>query len=148
MYEPLVQRVDTCLHKAALRLGRVNGAQAEVDGQVRRVEPFSQLPQYRRLARPFLPIQHETLAERPAGDLAVNTLEEFSPPEEHLLLLDRSAARVPAVRVGDAHEPAGGLERGHHGPGGALRELTGGAPKAEAQGHRDLAYAKRQVRDL
>jgi hypothetical protein len=75
MDEPLVQRVDTCLHKAALRLGRVNGAQAEVDGQVRRVEPFSQLPQHRRLAGSFLPVEHETLTERPAGDLAVNTLE-------------------------------------------------------------------------
>src|SRR6185437_9831725 len=148
MHEPFVQRVDTSLHKAALRLGRVNGAQAEVDGQVRRVEPFSQLPEYRRLTGSFLPVEHEALAERPAGDLAVDTLEEFSPPEEHLLLLDRSTARIPAVRVGDAHEPAGGLERGHHGPGRTLCELAGGAPEAEAQGHRDLAHAKRQVRDL
>src|SRR5215472_576746 len=147
-HEPVVQRVDACLHKAALRLGRVNGPEAELDGQIRRPKAFLQLPQYRGLPRSFLAVEHETLAERPAGDLAVNTLKEFSPAEEHLLLLDRGTAGIPAIWVGDAYEFAGLLEHERYGPGGTLGDLAGGATEPETQGYPDLTHAQRQVGDL
>src|SRR5690242_20019788 len=92
MHEPLVHRIDAGLNEAALRLGGVNGAQAEVDGEVRWPEAFGQLPEHRRLPGPFLPVEHEALAEWPAAELLVNAVEEFLAPEEHLLLLDRGAA--------------------------------------------------------
>src|SRR5262249_26674799 len=92
MHEPLVQRIDAGPNEAALCFGGVNGPQAKVDGEVRRPEAFRQLPQYRRLPRPFLPVEHETLAEWSAGELVVNAVQQFLAAEEHLLLLDRGAA--------------------------------------------------------
>src|SRR6516225_7168039 len=92
MHEPLVQRVNAGLNKAALRLAGVNGTQAERNGEVRRPEAFGQLPQHRRLPGSFLPVEHETLTERPTGELAVNAVQELLAAEEHLLLFDRGAA--------------------------------------------------------
>src|SRR5215471_15900771 len=92
MHEPLVQCIDAGLNEAALRLGGVDGPQAEVHGEVRGPEAFCQLPQHRRLPGSFLPVEDETLAERPAGELAVNAVKELLAAEEHLLLLDRGAA--------------------------------------------------------
>src|SRR6516162_1653472 len=107
MHEPLVQRVDAGLNEAALGLAGVNGPLAEGNGEVRRPEAFGQLPQHRGLPGSFLPVEHETLTERPAGELAVNAVEELLAAEEHLLLLDRGAAGIPAVGVGDTHKSAG-----------------------------------------
>src|SRR5262249_40150652 len=135
MHEPLVQRIDASLDEAALSPGRINSPQAEVDGEVRRPEALRQLPQYRGLPGPLLPVEHETLAERPAGELAVDAVEEFLTAEEHLLLLDRGAARIPAVGGDDTNESAGLFEHGHHGPRAAFGDLAVCAPAPRARGH-------------
>src|SRR5262249_8911105 len=110
MHEPLVPRIDAGLDEAALCPGRINSPQAEVDGEVRRPEALRQLPQYRGLPGPLLPVEHETLAERPAGELAVDAVEEFLTAEEHLLLLDRGAARITAVGVVGSNESPGRVQ--------------------------------------